>query len=274
MDFELKENIKKHTVKELKMLIKLFKKQQGVNITGMKKAELIDHFEWLLINGQLKSKHKKLIGAGFFDFFRPIKQDYNNGSKKMIEQYGDKFIDSIEVKRTPIMKILDKVINFISLGTYNKAKNGKFDDLFHLAMIVKIGSNNIVVEKNEVINISKSYSMTDKTETIPVPMNGQKLTLRQLLDNSERARGKEQYFFYNGIKNNCQDAVISWLKSSKLGNPQVYEWVKQDITEIVDGMPSYVSPVMNAVTNLGARVNALRGKGHNNNVKTKSKMKC
>ena len=261
MDFNLKENLKQHTVKELKVLIKLFKKEKNVNITGMKKAELIAHFEWLLIHGKLKPRHKQLVGAGFFDFFRPIKQDYNNGSKKMIEQYGDKIIDSIEVKRTPIMKILDKIINVISLGTYNKAKSGKFDDLFHLAMIVKIGGNNIVVEKNEVINISKSYSMTDKTETLPVPMNGQKLTLRQMLDNSERARGKEQYFLYDGLKNNCQDAVISWLKSSNLGNQDVYSWVKQDITEIVENMPSYVSPVMNAVTNLGARVNALRGKG-------------
>ena len=258
----------KLSVKQLKDEIKLYHKPAGLKMSKMRKIHLIKILELLKQYGVLKTTRRTkpknyMSGSGFFDFFKSPKQEYNNQCKKMIEKYGDDQITSIEAKRTPVMKLLDKIINVISFGKWNQAKSKEnVDDLFHLALIVKLNNGRtLVLEKNEVINISTNYKITDQTETVNVPMNGKQLTLNQLLENSLKSRGKASYFLYSGLNNNCQDAVLSWLKSSGLGNDSIYKWVKQDVSQLVKHLPGHVEKVMDGVTNLGARVDALLGNG-------------
>ena len=85
--------------------------------------------------------------------------------------------------RTPIMGILNTVLNGISFGQWGKSlKNNNYDTLFHLALIADTdGGRQIVIEKNEQINISTSYNVSDKSESQIVNLNGLNITVNELL---------------------------------------------------------------------------------------------
>ena len=97
-----------------------------------------------IIIGKLKPESEHLEGSGMLDFFKkkanqvkqtvqnvaskvsniftPILDSYNNTSRKTLEQYGNLPIKSLTICRTPIMKVLDKTLNFLSLGKFSELK--------------------------------------------------------------------------------------------------------------------------------------------------------
>ena len=257
--------LSKLTVKELKEIIKMFEKEK--DLKGMKKSDLILHVEHLQKNGKVKAKHKvnedKLRGGGFFDFFRSIKTELNNASKKTLKQYGNMKIIRLQVIRTPIMKILDKVINFISLGKWSTLKKKyNYDQLFHLGLLATLqtatGQKLLILEKNEVINISASTSLGAKSEFVEVPLS-KELTLNQLWQNTASKYPPKQLYLYDGIKNNCQNFILMLLDANGLNNSSLQAFIKQPLEELAKKLPGYIRPVMNTVTDLGARVNQAVG---------------
>jgi len=224
-----------------------------------------------LVMGQLKPEHGHLEGAGIFDLFKkPIKavreffsprQGLNNTSTKTLKTYGSGVIDGLTIARTPIESLIDKTLNLISFGKWAQLKKEyKFDELFHLALIVKIGNKNIIVEKNEVINISTSYKMSSKTETLDVPLNGKKITLDQLIDNTKNFMGKD-FIPYDGFKNNCQFFIRAVLQSNGLYGESEKNFLFQDLEELSKKMPWLTKKIMNLTTHTGAVVNKIMGKG-------------
>jgi hypothetical protein len=204
-------------------------------------------------------------GAGFFDFFKAPKKAYNNTSKNTLKKFGAAPIVHIEIVRTPIVAMLDKVINFISLGKFKVMKDKVgYDKLFHLAMVVKVAAGNgmnkpIVVEKNEVVNVSAGFNVKNTTQTINVNLNGKALTLNEMLENTRRTIGDGPFFLYDALKNNCQDFILNILKVNGLADNENVAFVKQDVETIAKGLPEHVKKFMNFTTNLGARVNQAIG---------------
>lgn len=259
----LQKDFSKYTVKELKAFIRLFQREE--NFGKMKKNELVELAKLLIHQGQLKNEHTHLVGSGFFDFFRSIKTEFNNGSTKVLKEYGDMRIMKLQVIRTPIMAVLNTVLNAVSFGAWKKKLNQyKHDQLFHLGLIATLntsqGLKDVILEKNEVINISTNVPIK-KDSTIKVVPLKQKLTLKQLVDNSRNVVSKDLYFKYDPITNNCQNYILYLLNGSKLNTPQLQEFVKQSLDTLASELPSHVKPIMSAVTNLGARVNQMLGKG-------------
>jgi hypothetical protein len=172
---------------ELKDIIKRYHKEGAYS--HLKKNELTAYVKNLMENGKIKchKKHRRnqckctpeeLEGAGIFDFFRSPKESYNNVSTRTLNQFGPNFITQIEVMRTPIFKVLDKAINFISFGKWNQLKNKyNYDSLFHLCLIATLaGNRKISIEKNANVDIHPQVSIKPNSEVLNVPLNGRNIT--------------------------------------------------------------------------------------------------
>jgi len=265
MNDEDKKHLRKLKVNEIKELIKMYKKER--NIGGLKKHELIEHFHHLHGNGKLKPKYRHLQGAGIFDFIKNVgkkalniikspfdkaPEKYTKSTKKCLDEDGNVQITSIQAKRTPVVKVLTKVIDVVTRGKFSA--NNDYDKLYHLALICGLADGkSLVVEKNEVINISRSYKMTKDTESIDIPLNGKNITVNQMLENALKKVGSEQFYLYDPVRGaNCQNFVIDCLKSSSLGSETDYKWIFQDMGKINDNLSHTEKTIMTGVTSLGA----------------------
>ena len=159
------------------------------------------------------------------------------------------------------MGVIDKAINIISLGKWDTLKNKYgFDDMFHLALIANVGNKNIVIEKNEVININTSYKTSDKTETLPINLTGP-MTINEMLNAGRASVGDNMWFSYDAFKNNCQYFIKYCLEASGLYDTKAKDFLFQDITELTKEMPEYVKRFANVATTTGAIINKITGQG-------------
>ena len=167
---------------------------------------------------QYKRKNKKLEGEGLLDYFKekgskaiqsikktfsPRLDDYPKKTKETLLKYGNLPIKSLTVYRTPISGILEGALNLISFGKFAdlKRKYG-FDRLFHLALIANVGNKNLVIEKNEVINVSTTYKTNSNTETMNIPLNGKVFSVNEMLENTRQKIGDKLFFDYHYLNNN------------------------------------------------------------------------
>lgn len=196
-----------------------------------------------------------------------IKLDYTNNAKKMINKYGDYVIKQLYINRTPIYKFIDVALNLISLGKWEKEKKKyHFDKLFHLSLNVVIEIDGklktILIEKNEVINISDEVTIFKDSEQMLVPNKIENLTIKSLLNNGLRAFGKEKFFLYDGFTNNCQFFIRMLLKASHLLTKNLEDFLFQDISSIIVDLPRYVGAFQRLVTDTYAYLKHLIGYGH------------
>ena len=234
-----------------------------------------------LVFGKLKPEHSHLEGAGIFDwikskasgavsavknYFKPRLDGYNNISKKTIEQYGNMPIKQLFILRTPISGGLNKVINFVSLGKWDELKKKyAFDSLFHLSLVALLeNGKNIIIEKNDVVNISPEYKMYPTSETVDIPI-GNDLTINKILDTARTKVGDNTFFSYDafnkGQATNCQGFLKILLENQGLYSEQAKNFLFQDLENIYNELPSYVPKIMKGATTLGAITNKILGKG-------------
>jgi hypothetical protein len=239
-------------------------------------GQLLPEYEYL-------ANKEKLTGNGLFDFLqkgftkspllvardwsRKVKEvfgpssKYNNVSTDTLNKYGDKIINNITIYRTPIDKNINLFLNLFSLGKWEqaKAKYG-YDKLFHLAMVCESQGKNIIIEKNEVVNISTEYKVNTLTETYPVSLGGLKLTIRELLENTRKRIGDKKFFTYDPYYENCQDFIINILTTFNLNTKFVVEFIKQPIGDLINELPPYTHTLARFITDAGAIASRIIGK--------------
>ena len=216
-----------------------------------------------------KSSYRKMKSGGFiqspFSIDTSIRRDYKPQIRDLLKKIGDKYITSITIQRVPIESTLKNVLNVLSLGTYNKqTQKLGYDKVFHLSMILTLQGikNPIVVEKNEVINIStKIPPMKQGGARMSVPVI-KKITLNQLLENTRSKQGSN-FFLYDAFKRNCQMFINDLLTNSGLNNESVREFILQDAKKILEGLPSYFQGLSKGLTDLGAQLDTIiYGRGY------------
>ena len=204
-----------------------------------------------------------LEGDGLLSVLKPRSDRYNNLSRKTLKQFGDKAIKSLTLVRTPIPSMLNKALNFVSLGKWNneRRKYG-FDTLYHLALLVSIeGGKSLVVEKNEVINISTSYRIKSTTEQLTLPLPTTDTTLNTVLDITRKRMGDKKYFLYDAFNNNCQVYIKNVLESMDLYSSEAKNFLFQNVEEMAKNIPSYVKKFAHLTTSAAATVDKLSGRG-------------
>lgn len=226
-----------------------------------------------IIIGKLKPEYEHLEGSGITDFFKKIGQKvknvfsprmdgYNNKTQNMLKLYGNMPIKKLTIYRTPIMKLLNKVMDFVSFGKFEELKKKYgFDELYHLALIADLGNKNIVIEKNEVINVSNSYNTSSKTEKQDVPLNGKEITINEMFENGRKNVGDNKWFLYDPFNNNCQFFIKYCLESVGLYNEPEKNFLFQDLSGLEKDLPTISKKIAKTTTDVGAVVNKLSGRG-------------
>lgn len=186
-----------------------------------------------------------------------IRNDYSPSAKKMLNQIGNLPVVKMTLRRDPIGKWINRAFNLITLGKWEEAKNKMdIDKLFHtsLEFTVKKGNSthDYIVEKNEVIQISKPRPKSKDTETLHINTTG--LSLAHMLNGAKRILGNN-FFTYDPFRNNCQDFISAILKSNGLATKERMDWLKQPVLSILEQMPSYTHTVARFITDLGAKAN-------------------
>jgi hypothetical protein len=185
--------------------------------------------------------------------------------KALIAKFGPNIIRSISIRRAPVVPMVEKFLNVISLGKYEKGKaEMAYDKMFHLSMVITFTSGQrILLEKNERINISTSFSDTKDTEYKPVNnYSANSLTMNTLLKATEDYMGTFKFYQYNAFENNCQDFILGILKANRINSPEVEAFVKQDVGTIVKRLPSFVGKISQFATDSWARIKSLVGRGY------------
>ena len=193
--------------------------------------------------------------------------DFSPAVRRMIEEYGNRPIVRMFVRRDPIQSALDTALNFISMGSWSSLKDKfGYDKFYHLQLmvIVRVSDSDdvnkpITIQKNEVIDISPTEPTTEKTEMVDIPIS-QGHTINSILGNAKQIMG-ENFYYYSAFHNNCQDFVSALLTGSGLMTPSLEAFVKQPVDELVKGIP-ITDRIARGITDLGGIVNvALEGKG-------------
>lgn len=188
------------------------------------------------------------------------RQSYNNTTTRTLGALGDTPIRSLMIIRTPIESWINKAINFVSLGKWNEVKKRfKYDDLFHLALIANVAGRDVVIEKNEVINVGLTYRRTPQTEQRPVPISG-KLTINELLNGARRRMGDQKFYEYEGFNNNCQTFIMNILAGAGLMNADRQKFIQQDLSDFVKES-EHTKVVADTLTYTAGIANRALGKG-------------
>lgn len=196
-------------------------------------------------------------------------------SKRIYDKYKGEKVKSIMVRRKPINTMIDKFINLVSLGTFASAKKKlAYDKMFHLSMWLTLESGTVIsCEKLERVTLKVNPSPDANTDIVSCPYSKHD-TLDVFLDNGENAMGAFKFFQYNAFENNCQDFILGVLKANGAGNNAVFKFIKQDTTQVIKAMPSFVGKLSQFVTDTAGRAGELLGLGKKKRRKRKKKKKA
>ncbi len=175
--------------------------------------------------------------------------------RKFLQENGSKRIISMNVCREPIYKSIDRILNWISAGTYQKNKDRlSYDDTFHLFIVCKLeDSRTVLMEKNHVVNV-QWVNFDKRGECLPVALPKDKgLTLKAFFDNGESFQGKG-FWNYNPANNNCQVFVLNMLRGSNLVRAGLEEFIKQCGECILTGKTRSIAE---ALTDIAGRADIL-----------------
>ena len=186
--------------------------------------------------------------------------DYPSKVRSLLKEVGDAKINSAKVFRTPVPNYLINILNTVSLGDFKrKLKETEYDKLFHLGIIFSTDKGDILIEKNEVINVSKTIPKTEGYEEKSVPLNNQELTINEVLENTKAVQ-KDKFFKYSAYDNNCQNFILDLMKANNIGSESDYNFVKQN-TEDLFRSNSYLRKLANTITDTASRITGRGKKG-------------
>ena len=196
-------------------------------------------------------------GKGFFD----VKLDYTNVVKATLEKYGNDQIIRLRILRKPLSAKIQYALKFV-----NSRATETYDTLFHLGLIATIKHDNyqkdFLIEKNEVIEIEDNFNLSNETTLMDVPLNGQQITLKLLMENTRKGMGDEKYFKYSAWTNNCQYFVDAILKYNNLLTPSMHNFLFQNLQQIIDTTPWLARKTADFVTHTAGLFRKLIGRGH------------
>jgi hypothetical protein len=215
-------------------------------------------------------------GSGFFDTVKNIAGLVKEGvktardriffpanrlsapSQKVFNETKDAIINSITVNRVPLDSMVNKALNFLSLGAFNKVKKELgYDDMFHLSAILRTSKGDILIEKNERINISRKLPKSGEQ----VQVSGTNKTFDEFLDKGRKDMGDHYFFQYNAFENNCQDFLIGLLRANGILSTEASAFIKQDAVALLKKMPSYLSTIAQGATDAAGRIKQAVGLG-------------
>jgi hypothetical protein len=207
-------------------------------------------------------QHQLEEGTGIFSFvknrihFKP-RQHATKRFKNFLDKNGQQAITKIEVGRQPVVGAVQKVLNVLSLGQYEKQKKKlNYDNVYHnyLVITLQIGYK-YRIERNHVIEATpvKSVPSHKYDELLyDVPIHSE-VKLNSLVANAEK--GNNKFWQYDPVDNNCQRFVNDMIYKNHLEptDPEVMKVLQpQDGKKLLSTLPSPLQAVPRTITDIAA----------------------
>ena len=205
---------------------------------------------------------KNTAGQNYIQALYYGRDDYSPKVREIMSQFGDTKIERMEVRRTPLGKLLTTTLDVLTF--YQIERNNPYDELYHLHLaIMLVGGTTITIEKNEVISMEVNPPPRDKTQTREVVLDKTvNYTLNSIMQNTKDRMGKK-FFYYSARNENCQDFILNILVANGLDTPELTEFIKQDAIRIFGDMV-YFRKFSNSTTDFASRIDVLKeGAGKN-----------
>ncbi len=188
--------------------------------------------------------------------------------RKFVEKHGTEPIAQMKVVRKPIQSTIEKIANWLSLGTFERNKKElNYDKMFHLYLVIKMENGMVIrMDKNHVVEVGRADWYCGSGATCDPPeqeeVKGAKgKTVALLLNHGENLVGKDQYWVYNPVNANCQLFVKWTLEGSNLLTDHLEKFVVQDVGKVLKKL-DYLGTVATKVTNIaGTADHVIYGKG-------------
>ena len=151
---------------------------------------------------------------------------------RLIKQYGDKKVVQIIILRKPVNSGVQKLLNVITLGGYNKAKKEmNYDEVYHLYLnIILDNGKTIGIETNQRVGISDSGFPLSGVEPSNMLKMSCNVLLKDMIEKAEQAGG-DTFYRYNAVTANCQKFVSVLLNSSGIVGAD--NFIMQDATQLI-----------------------------------------
>ena len=180
-----------------------------------------------------------LTGSGIF------KRDPYKFSPKVRQfllDHGHETIQSITLFKYPL-KNLSKITSFFSKG-----KSVSFDSVYHLGMHI---NDSYIIDKDAVWNMKQApYPTKDKNERIVVKFKN-KITINECINDTIMRVGKDRFYKYTALQNNCQRAVMDLLNTLQVEDSKtVKSFVLQDMDELISNLPSISGAISDGVNSV------------------------
>ena len=186
--------------------------------------------------------------------------DFSINTNSMLRKYGNENIIQMTIGRVELSSALRLLLNITSMGEFNKRlAETETDKLFHLFLYIKTERNHFILEKNDVITISRK-SIPNKSQVMNVSLS-QNLTMNSMLEKTRNLMGNK-FFTYSGKDNNCQYFIDSILKSNHLSTSENSKFILQDTRHLFENNPKF-RKLSNSVTDIAAINNRLNDYGLN-----------
>ena len=99
------------------------------------------------MNRHMKTQ-KHIKGSGLVSYLGDkiksvfsVRNGYNNQSQNTLNEYGNMKIFKMWIYRKPVVPLIEKFLNVISLGTYEQSKKElSYDNMFHLGCFIMVGN--------------------------------------------------------------------------------------------------------------------------------------
>lgn len=169
--------------------------------------------------------------------------------RKFVEAHKDEPIVSFMVCRAPLDKVSNTFLNTLTLGDWDNIKQkANVDKLFHIYAII---NGKYIYEKLSVPtfkNASGGDLSRSGAESMDAPIN-KTVTIGDFVDKAIKRMG-DDYYTYDGFKNNCQDFLSNSLSASGLGNSATQSFLKQDTKKLIEETPEFSKYLGKEITDL------------------------
>jgi hypothetical protein len=211
----------------------------------------------------------KKVGTAIFN--TKARNGFSPSIRKLLEKYGNEKISSINVYRIPINSIINKILNWVTLGTFQaNLQSLNYDNAFHLFMYVHLQTGvTIRFDKNEIIEAKLQSVPNARHDTAEDrQISNVNISLNDFLNNGIKQAGEQHYFHYDSRNDNCQKWILDNLKGNRLLTSDLQSFIHQDPEAIYKGL-GILGTVNKVITDTASKADTyLYGEG-----KRKKKLK-
>jgi len=190
-------------------------------------------------------------------------RELSNAFKNVMSKYGNMRVLNATIRRAPISSTLNSLMNLISFGKFDQFKKEKnFDKFFHLGIVLQLANGKrLLLEKNAKPEFSESFTDTKDTQYKgPVRVKGNP-TLNEFIQRTIDKNSIYKFTNYDALDNNCQKFILMLLEANDSLTPDLKNFIYQDITGIVQRLPSFVDKISRGATDIAAVAQSLIGRG-------------